>query len=165
MSTLQQLREGLHEAWGSVVEGWQRLSKRAAGAMTRFTPRKQRDSDTSQELAVRNTGWGVLAAELYDDEDKILVRLEVPGLEKDDFDIQVADGYLVVRGDKRLERERTEGHYRIAECAYGYFERAIPLPEEVDSDRARARYQRGVLRVELPKAGRDRRRKVPVMSR
>ena len=165
MSTLNQLREGLNEAWDTLVDGWQRLYRRAAGAMTRFTPGKmarEDDEGTGQAIAVRSAGWGVLAAEVFDDDDKIVVRLEAPGLEKSDFDLEVLDNYLVVRGEKQIERERTEGRYRVTECAYGQFERAIPLPEEVEPGETHASYKKGVLRVELPKAEGRRRRKVTV---
>jgi HSP20 family protein len=165
MSTLHQLREGLNEAWDTLVDGWQRLYRRASGAITRFTPgKKAREDDkgAGQEIAVRSTGWGVLAAEVFDDDDQTVVRLEAPGLEKSDFDLEVLDNYLVVRGEKQIERERTEGRYHVTECAYGRFERAIPLPDEVDPSKARASYKNGVLRIELPKAASRRRRTITV---
>tara|TARA_R110001583_G_scaffold46933_7_gene147063 strand:- start:1296 stop:1802 length:507 start_codon:yes stop_codon:yes gene_type:complete len=165
MSTLNQLREGLNEAWDTLVDGWQRLYRRAAGAMTRFTPgnkAQEDDKGTGQEITLRSAGWGVLAAEVFDDDDKIVVRLEAPGLEKSDFDLEVLDNYLVVRGEKQIERERNDGHYHVTECAYGSFERAIPLPDEVDSAKARANYKQGVLRIELPKSSSRRRRTVSV---
>ena len=83
MSTLHQLREELNEAWDILIEGWQRLYRRASGAITRFVPgKKAHEDDTGkgQEISVRSTGWGLLAAEVFDDYDKIVVRLEVPGL-------------------------------------------------------------------------------------
>ncbi len=165
MSTLHQLREGLSEAWDTLVDGWQRLYRRASGAITRFTPgKKAREDETGagQEIAVRSAGWGVLAAEVFDNDDQIVVRLEAPGLEKSDFDLEVLDNYLVVRGEKQIERERTEGRYHVTECAYGRFERAIPLPHEVDSSKARANYKNGVLRIELPKTASHRRRSITV---
>jgi len=166
MSTLSQLREGLNEVWDTLVDGWQRLYRRASGAITRFTPgEKAREDDnkgTGREIAVRSAGWGVLAAEVFDDDDKIVVRLETPGLEKSDFDLEVLDNYLVVRGEKQIERERTEGRYQVTECAYGRFERAIPLPEEVESGKAQAGYKNGVLRIELPKSASRRRRTIKV---
>jgi HSP20 family protein len=165
MSTLHQLREGLNEAWDTLVDGWQRLYRRASGAITRFTPGKKAREDnqgTGQEIAVRSAGWGVLAAEVFDDDGKIVVRLEAPGLEKSDFDLEVLDSYLVVRGEKQIERERTEGRYHVTECAYGRFERAIPLPDEVDSSKAQANYKNGVLRIELPKAIPSRRQTINV---
>lgn len=66
MSTLHQLREGLNEAWDTLVDGWQRLYRRAAGAITRFTPGKRAEegggAGSEQEIALHSTGWGVLAA-------------------------------------------------------------------------------------------------------
>ena len=76
--------------------------------------------------------------------------------------MQVQDDYLVVRGEKQMSQERTEGGYRISECAYGSFERAIPLPAGVEPDGASASYKRGVLRVELPKSVQHRRRGITV---
>ena len=162
MSTLQQLKEGLNEAWDSLADGWQRLYRRAAGAITRFTPGRREDEKTGRELAVRSSGWGVLASEVFDDDDQIVVRLEAPGMDKGDFDLEVLDNYLVIRGEKQYERESTEGQYRVTECAYGRFERAIPLPEEVETGKAQATYKKGILRVELPKSARGQRRKVTV---
>jgi len=165
MSTLHQLREGLSEAWDTLVDGWERLYRRASGAITRFTPGNrvpEEERDAGREIAERSTGWGVLAAEVFDDDNQIVVRLEAPGLEKSDFDLEVLDNYLVVRGEKQIERERTEGRYHVTECAYGRFERAIPLPDEVDPSQAKANYKNGVLRIELPKATPRRRQTINV---
>jgi HSP20 family protein len=166
MSTLHQLRQGLNEAWDTLVDGWQRLHRHAAGAITHFIPGKQADKDSNteaeREISVRSAGWGVLAAEVFDDDNNIVVRLETPGMEKADFDLEVLDDYLVVRGEKRIERERTEGRYHVNECAYGRFERAIPLPGEVEPDKSQASYKNGVLRVELPKAASPGRRTIKV---
>jgi len=166
VSTLQQVREGLHEAWDTLQEGWQRLYRRAAGAITRFNPgsraKDQQDPQHARELAARSSGWGVLAVEVYDDDQKVVVRLEAPGMDKDDFDLQLVEDYLVVSGEKQLTRERTEGRYHLTECAYGRFERAIPLPEKVDAGKANATYREGVLRVELPKLAVRERKTIPV---
>ena len=164
MATSQQIREGLGEAWDNLMDGWRKLYRRAAGAVTRFNPHGKTSTDLTrldtQELAVRSADWGVLACEVFDDDDRIVVRLEAPGMEKDDFDLQVVDDYLVVRGEKKMERERTEGGYHISECAYGSFERAIPLPDKVETAKASANYKRGILRVELPKSAPRRRRRI-----
>jgi HSP20 family protein len=166
MTTLHQIRQGLSGAWDSLVEGWQGLYRRAAGAITRFSPVVKAENNASaadtQDIAQRSAGWGVLAAEVFDDDDTVSVRLEAPGMEKDDFSVQVHERYLVVRGEKQVAQERTRGQYYVTECAYGAFERAIPLPEEVDTDKARATYRNGVLRIELPKAPSRRRRTVKV---
>lgn len=106
----------------------------------------------AQDISIRGNGWDILASEVFDADDKIVVRLETPGMNKDDFDLQILENCLVVRGEKQIENERTEGQYHIIECAYyGRFERAIPLLDEVEMNNARANYKNGVLRVELPK--------------
>jgi HSP20 family protein len=144
MSTLNQLRQGLNDAWDSLVDGWQWLYRRAAGAITRFSTGEgddtQDETEAGQNIALRSGGWTVLAAEVFDDADKVVVRLEIPGMEKEDFSVQMLDSYLVVRGKKQVEREHAQGRYDITECVYGSFERAIPLPATVDSDRAVATY-------------------------
>ncbi|MDK2848030.1 MAG: Hsp20/alpha crystallin family protein [Desulfuromonadales bacterium] len=154
MATWQQLREGVGRAWDSFVDGWQQLYQRASGAMTRFVPGASNKDDSekdSKQMARRSSGWGVLAAEVFDDKKNVVVRLEAPGLEADEIDLKVLDNMLIVRGEKRMQREREDGNYHIVECAYGSFERAIPLPAEVDANKAKADYKRGVLKVELPK--------------
>jgi len=162
MTTLQQVREGLNQAWGRVVEGWEQLSRQASGAMTRFTRgRGDKTPGEGRELAERSTGWGLLAAEVFDDDDRIVVRVEAPGMAKDDLDISVQDDFLVVSGEKHMAREHTEGRWQVTECAYGSFQRVVPLPDTVDTAKADASYKDGVLRVELPKAA-QRRRKVQV---
>lgn len=160
MATSSDLRRGFGEAWGALVEGWRKLYRRAAGAMTRFTLSKR----GAGEDTLRNAGWGLLAAEVCDGGDHVLVRLEAPGMDKQDFDLAVVDGALLVRGEKRMERERNAGRYHLTECAYGRFERLIPLPEPVDDARAKASYRGGVLRIELPKTSARKPRVIAVES-
>ena len=165
MSTLEQFREGMSMAWEALLDGWRELYHRAANALTHFSPHRPKGEllpRDAEEFAIRSTRWGVLAAEVFDDDDQVVVRLEAPGMEPEEFSLQVIDDLLVVRGQKQLQREHTKGHYHISECAYGSFERVIQLPEVVESEQAKARYRRGVLRVELPKSTHRRRRRITV---
>ena len=165
MATWQQLREGVGRAWDSLIDGWNQLHDRASGAMTRFVPGASKMYPTEreqQELIHRNSGWGVLAAEVFDDAKSVIVRLEAPGLEAKEIDLQVINNMLVVRGEKLLQQEHNDGQYHIIECAYGSFERAIPLPAEVDSEKTKASYKRGILRVELPKLTGQKQQKIKV---
>jgi HSP20 family protein len=165
MATFQQLKQNIGHAWEYLAEGWDSLTRKATNAITRFTSSDNKDKQSDEEykeLANRNAGWGVMAAEVFDDEDRVIVRLEAPGMDKDEFDLQVIDDVLIVRGEKRIQRERTEGHYHVKECAYGRFERAIGLPDEVDSDKAQAGYKNGILRIELPKSANKRRKRIKV---
>lgn len=157
MGTLDQLRDGFGRTLYSLAEGWHQLRQRAVNALTHFNPQSARNGiETGAEQMARNAPrWGLLAAEINEEEQQFTVRLEAPGLEPDDFDIQVVDDYLVVRGEKRIQNEQHQGRYHIMECAYGQFERALPLPGAVDEARTKADYRRGILTVTLPKLQRN----------
>ncbi len=160
MSTLEELRGGLGRLWDSVTEGWRYLASRASGALTRFRPAKSQEQGQVPEVI--GSGWGLLTAELYEDDEHVEVRLEAPGMEAEDFDVSIYDDMLVVRGEKRYQQERNMDGYRIAECAYGAFERAIPLPEGVDADHVEAKYRRGVLNIKMPKAAVNKSRRIEI---
>lgn len=165
MATWQQFREGVSRTWESLVDGWHQLYDRASGSITKFAPgvgKVNASGAEQQEMVQRSSGWGILAAEVSDDAKRIVVRLEAPGLEPDKIDLQVINGMLVVHGEKHLQREHEDGQFHILECAYGSFERAIPLPSEVDPDQAKASYRHGVLRVELPKLKNQKRQKIGI---
>lgn len=167
MSTLEQVRCSLGRGWENLAEGWHNLRERAGQALTRFRPLGSRDDlDTWEDQVIRHVAdWGLLATEVQEDEGNLTVRLEVPGMERENFDIDVIDGYLVVRGEKRVQQEQRQGRFHVMECAYGSFERAVPLPVEVDGSAASASYRRGVLTVSLPKTQRSQTRRIPVNAR
>lgn len=164
MTNLDQVRGGVGRLWEHLSEGWHQLRQRASQAITRFNPHsKSGDVETSEEQVLQHTSrWGLLPADIIADESEVVVRLEAPGMEAGNFEIEVRDGVLVVRGEKRLERERREGRYHLMERAYGSFERAIPLPTEVDESRAQAKYKNGVLTITLQKSERARARRIEV---
>ena len=155
MSTLAEVRGGINRLWDSLTEGWRHLVSNASGALTRFRPAKSKQGSDLPDV-IKSNEWGLLAVDLYDDDENVVVRLEAPGMEQDDFDVCINDDVLVVRGEKRYQNERSEGGYQIAECAYGGFERVIPLPNTVDGSQAKAKYRQGVLRIEVPKTGSKR---------
>jgi len=152
---LDGIKEGLSSFWDSVAEGWQHLRQSAAGAITGFKPSAQTNLPPKAEIDdafyIPSRGWSMLGGDLFEDDKRIVVRLEVPGMDKNDLDIEVEGDALIVRGEKRFERENTEGRYRVLQCAYGSFQRAVPLPASVVADKAQATYRNGVLRIELPK--------------
>jgi len=164
MSTYDQLRNGLQDLWDNIAEGWQQLREHTSSALTRFKPVARRDNlQTAQDIAMLSGGrWALLTCDVEENADSVSVRLEIPGMEAGDFDISVVDEQLLIRGEKRAMREHRDGHYHLSECAYGVFERVIPLPAIVDENKAKARYQRGVLTVTLPKTQQHQRRRIEV---
>lgn len=166
MNRMTEWKQGLEEVWHSVAEGWRQLRERAAGALTHFAPaRASTPAPPAEGGSFPAASWALLAGDVFEDDEKIVVKLEAPGLEKGDFDIEVRGDALVVRGEKRYERESSDGRYRVRQCAYGRFHRAIPLPVAVKTDRADATYRNGVLRIELPKAEQARPKRIEVRSR
>lgn len=163
---VDQLRHSLGSAWDSMADGWERLRRSAAGALTRFRPGAgaplPAEADIDDAAFLPGPGWAMLGGDVFEDAQRVLVRLEAPGLEKDDFDIQVVGDTLIVRGEKRFEHEHSEGRWRVLQCAYGSFDRRVPLPAAVRGDQARARYRNGVLKIELPKAEARHPRRVEV---
>jgi HSP20 family protein len=98
VAALEHLGDELRSAWHSVTEGWRQLSRRAGRALTRFRPGGE------PQWPAAGAEWGFLAADAYDEEDRIMIKLEAPGLEKEDFDLSITDDALLVRGEKRFER-------------------------------------------------------------
>lgn len=152
---LETLKEGFGSLWETVAEGWRHLRQSAAGALTRFRPGADAQlpdkSLVDDDFYLPSRGWAMLSGDVFEDEQRLVVRLEVPGMEKQDFAIEVFDGRLVVTGEKRFQRESSQGRWQIVQCAYGSFRREIPLTARVALDEARATYTNGVLRIELRK--------------
>lgn len=153
---LEDFKQGVSTIWESVAEGWNRMREFAAGALTRFRPDSEAKMPAKAEVDdsfyLPSQGWSMLGGDVFEDEQRLLVRLEVPGMEKEDLAIEVLDDALIVRGEKRFERESTEGRWRVLQCAYGSFRRVVPLPAPVLADRSSARYRNGVLNIDLLKA-------------
>ncbi|HKC88211.1 MAG TPA: Hsp20/alpha crystallin family protein [Blastocatellia bacterium] len=103
------------------------------------------------------------SVEVFERDNNLVVRAELPGLDKDDVKVELTDDGLVIEGERKREREeRLEGGYR-SEIEYGRFYRMIPLPEGVNVDQAQARMNNGVLEVMIPMAEvRRPRRSIPV---
>jgi HSP20 family protein len=90
------------------------------------------------------------SVEIAETDTELRVSAELPGMSESDVDVSVGDDMLVIRGEKRAETEDTARQF--SERFYGRFERRIPLPFEVDDDKAQATFQNGVLTVTLPKS-------------
>jgi HSP20 family protein len=158
--------EGLHRAWETVAEGWRYLVERASDALTRFQPTTRHGTlETAEERRIhQGCRWGLIAMDMGETDSHLIVRLEVPGMDQAAFDIVVQGDALLVRGEKRAERDQTVGRYHVLECAYGSFERAVVLPVSVAQDGAKAAYRQGILTIELPKLRPSGARRITVES-
>jgi HSP20 family protein len=93
----------------------------------------------------------VPAVDVYEDEKKVVLKLEVPGIEEKDLDVSVENNTLTVRGERKFEKEEKEENFHRIERRYGSFYRAFTLPSTVDTENIAAKYEAGVLKLELKK--------------
>lgn len=113
-----------------------------------FSDYQPRNEDAS--TAVKTAAF-VPPVDVYEDEHKIVLKLEVPGLKQEDLDIQLEDNTLTVRGERKFEKEEKEENFHRIERSYGSFFRSFSVPATVNQEGVRASYDAGVLRVELEK--------------
>ncbi|WP_144393647.1 Hsp20/alpha crystallin family protein [Pleionea sediminis] len=157
MSYFSQMGDGLRRAAQSVQHGWQHLWHSAANAVTHF---KQSPESQAQNQSVQ---WGVLSCELIDEPEALTLKMEVPGVQEKDLNIDLHGQLLTIRGERQYKHEEKERNYILQERAFGSFSRQFMLPEKVDADAAKATYRDGVLNLYIPKIkSTDTVRKIPV---
>jgi HSP20 family protein len=158
------ITRSLGRTWDTISEGWKELVHHSSDALTHFSRNEDQGKEDRHSVPAFPVfkNWGVLAGDVEETDKEILVRMEVPGMEKKDCEITIDGNILYVRGEKRFERASRDSTYHVMERAYGTFERAIPLPWDVDTDNAEASYTNGVLTIRLPKSGSTAARVVPV---
>ncbi|HEY1804293.1 MAG TPA: Hsp20/alpha crystallin family protein [Terracidiphilus sp.] len=109
-----------------------------------------RDFNETGEGALTTASF-VPAVDVYEDEKKVVLKLEVPGIEEKDLDVSVENHTLTVKGERKFEKEEKEENFHRIERRYGSFYRAFTLPSTVDSENVEASYTAGVLKLELTK--------------
>jgi HSP20 family protein len=100
--------------------------------------------------------------DVYEDEQKVVLKLEVPGMKREDLDIQIENKTLTIRGERKLETEEKQENFRRIERRYGSFFRAFTLPGTLDTEQIKAGYDAGVLRIELQKRAEAKPKQVKV---
>jgi HSP20 family protein len=93
----------------------------------------------------------VPAVDVYEDNKKVVLKLEVPGIEEKDLDIRVENNTLTVKGERKFDKEEKEENFHRIERRYGSFFRSFTLPSTVDTEHIGATYTAGVLKLELNK--------------
>jgi HSP20 family protein len=90
--------------------------------------------------------------DVADRADAIEITAELPGVDRKDVQVTVEDGYLLISGEKKLERKADERGVYHVERAFGAFQRVVPLPDEIDASRCEANFDNGTLTIRLPKS-------------
>ena len=89
--------------------------------------------------------------DVFDREDRVMVKVELPGVDKDDIDISVVGDVLTIKGERKAEEEVKHEDYYCCERYRGSFRRTVQLPADVDTEKIEASYENGVLEITLPK--------------
>lgn len=95
-------------------------------------------------------GWRP-SVDIYDRDDAIVIKTELPGVAKEDVYVEVKENILTLKGERKIEKEEAEGTYYRKERLYGKFQRSFTLPVETDSEKIKASFKDGVLVLEIPK--------------
>ncbi len=91
------------------------------------------------------------AVDIYETDDAIILEAELPGMNEKDIEVKIEDNVLTIRGERKFEEERKEENYYRMERFYGTFQRSFTLPPNVDTEKVKAEYKKGILKVTLPK--------------
>ena len=107
-------------------------------------------------------GMWTPAVDIYETNEVVVVKAELPGLTKDQIGIEVKDGLLSLKGERKIEKNVKEENFHRIERAYGTFQRSFSLPASVDQERISASLKDGILELTLPKKEQARKRQINV---
>jgi len=116
-------------------------------------PRRSEESGMSD--------WSPMV-DIFEKDNKIVIKAELPGISRDDISVDVSDGVLTLSGERSYENEVNEGSFYRKERAYGKFQRSFALPEGLDPDKIDADFSDGVLNVEIPRPEEKKPKKIDV---
>ena len=91
------------------------------------------------------------AADIYETDDNIVLKVELAGIEKGDVNIEVRDNVLILKGNRSLEQSESDEHYHMMECSYGTFQRVFTLPGVIKKSSIKTEVKDGVLEITVPK--------------
>ena len=102
------------------------------------------------------------SVDIYENKDQIVLEAELPGMNREDFELSIENNVLTLRGERRFEKKDETDNYHRVERSYGSFTRSFTLPQTVTAEGATAEYRNGVLRVTLPKREEVKARKIEI---
>jgi HSP20 family protein len=121
-------------------------------------------SRSSGDNELLTTSGFVPPVDIYEDEHKVVLKLEIPGIALNDLDIRVENNTLTVRGERKFEKEEKEENFHRVERRYGSFYRAFTLPTTVNTENIKAEYENGVLRLSLEKRAEAKPKQIKVQA-
>jgi len=100
--------------------------------------------------------------DIFEDKGDMVVKAELPGVDKEDVNVSITDGVLTISGEKRAEEKVEKKDYHRIERRYGSFCRSFRLPENVNTDKAKAKFKNGVLEIRLPRTKEGKQKKIEI---
>jgi HSP20 family protein len=131
--------------------------------LNRLFGRTYAGSEGSEGAGLTSAQW-VPAIDVFETPEKIVMKLELAGIDPEDVDVSVEDSTLTVSGERRFSSEVTEESYHRVERRYGRFARSIGLPQTANVDEVEAAFDKGVLTIEVPKMEEAKPRKITVKA-
>lgn len=125
-----------------------------------FTGNLNRNFD---EEGIARGAWSP-SVDIYENKEQIVLEAELPGMNRDDFDLSVENNVITLRGERHFEKKNETDNYHRVERAYGSFTRSFTLPNTVSAEGAVAEYKNGVLRVALPKREETKARRIEIKT-
>jgi HSP20 family protein len=102
--------------------------------------------------------------DVYEDEQNLVLKLEIPGVEEKDLNVSVENNTLTIQGERKFEKEEKEENFHRIERRYGSFLRTFKLPNTVDAEKVDANYEKGILKITLAKRAEAKPRQIKVGS-
>src|SRR5919202_3026908 len=116
---------------------------------------------TFDDEGIARGAWNP-SVDIYENKDQIVLEAELPGMNREDFDLTIENNVITLRGERRFEKKEDSDNYHRVERSYGSFSRSFTLPQTVNAEGATAEYRNGVLRVTLPKRKQGTARRIEV---
>lgn len=159
VAKMQTPQEPAPSVWMRPYEEFERFFERMVG---RNWPLNLKWENALWPGFMASPGGRMPSIDVLDRNDHLLVRAEIPGVEKDDVNVSVSDNVLTIKGDRKREERKEAGDYLRHEISRTAFARSVPLPVAVDADKVSAALSDGVLEVTIAKAEAAKRRSVEV---
>jgi HSP20 family protein len=119
--------------------------------------------DPFKEMDAMKESWSP-SVDIFETENEVVIKAELPGMEAKDIEIKLENNVLMLRGDRRFEKETKNENYHRVERSYGNFARSFSLPAFVDDSKVHAEYKNGLLRVVLPKKEQARSKEIKIAA-
>ena len=143
---------GYHDAFRELED----MSTRLNRLLTR-----QSLSSRTQDESMAVAQWAP-SVDIVEMKAEFQIRAEVPGVEKQDVNVSVHDGVLLIAGHRQHEKEEHDHRYHRTECLYGSFARSFRLPDSIDEQKLTAEFKNGVLTIHLPKSERAKPKSIDI---